>query len=908
MDGSFRKDRRPWPGEIARDVHEEIAAHIEMRREEYAARGLDAEEARAAAARKFGNRDDVAEACRLIDRRFHARERRRHMIGDLRQDLSYALRLFRRNPSFAAIAIVTLALGMGATTTIFTLANWALLRPVPGVTDPENVSVFWVGRRSSDRSFSPSRLSYPNLADVTSKLTTMSLGGYQGGGSVAVAGGNQAARTIPAEFVTASYFDVLGVRMQVGRPFTAAEDVPPSPLLGAVISDRLWESMFQRDRGVLQRTLDVAGVRFAILGVAAPAFHGTERLSTTDLWLPGASSPIVRHMRTLRYEARNTGGYYELVARLKPGATWTQAQAEMESLRAWLRDEYPKENAGFRESAFHLMGPIGPSPFARDLLKTTVGTAAWASALLLLIACANVGGLLTIRGIGRRSEFGVRKALGAGRSRLIRQQLAEGGLLWLAGGAAAVALVVLLLRTMNVAALLTPRPATSLTIDWRVLAFTAAVSLAVGVLFSIAPALSAARVEAAHTLRSSGPTATRRMFAGTSLAVFQLAASLTLLVGAGLLVATLRHLASVPLGFDPADVYVLSLRPATIGYSEAASLEYLEQFQSRLRASGGIRAVTAANGAPFFGGANMFWRVRPADAAPDVAAIETRSNALFSPSYFETLGIPFIRGRMFTEAEFAAARRGEARVAILNEALARRLFGTTDPIGRAVEFPRQGHDAERHEVIGLVASARYASLVTPPDEMIYQPAGRRSIGITLGATVIVRTTGSAALAEQARRTAADLNPSLPLTEVLSMSDAVGRSRRDWDLLARVVGIVAAVAAVLACIGLYAVVAHGVAQRRREFGIRVALGASRAEVWTLVLRRTAAITGAGLCFGLAGAYVFAQMLGARLVGVSPFDPALWALAALSLVAVATIASLPPARAATRVDVNETLRTL
>ena len=897
-----------WPSDIARDVDEEIAAHLEERREEFARKGLDPAAAATAAAKKFGNREDVAEACRLIDRRFHAQERRRHMLGDLRQDLLYALRLFRRAPGFAAVAIITLALGMGATTTIFTLANWALLRPVPGVADPDNVGVFWVGRRDG-RSFSPSRLSYPNLADVTPKLKTMTLGAYQGGGTIAVAGGGQAARNVPAEFVTAGYFDVLGVRMQIGRPFTAAEDRPPSPFLGAVISDRLWEAMFQRRAGVLQQSLDVAGVRVAILGVAAPGFHGTERLSTTDLWLPGASSPIVRHMPTLRYDARNSGGYYELVARLKPGATWAQAQAEMESWRAWLRDEYPKENAGFRENAFHLMGPIGPGPFARDLLKKTVGTAAWASALLLLIACANVAGLLTIRAIARRSEFGVRKALGAGGSRLIRQQLAEGALLWLAGGAAALALVLLLLRTVNVAALLTTAAAaTPLPIDWRVLGFTAAISLAVGLLFSIAPAVSATRVEAAHTLRSSVPTATRRMFVGTSLAVFQLAASLTLLVGACLLAGTVRHLAAVPLGFDPQNVYVLSLRPSTVGYTEAASLQYLEQFESRLKRIAGIRGVASANGAPFFGGANWFRKVRAADATPAAATFETRSNVLFSPSYFETLGIPFIRGRMFTEAEFAEATRGDGRAAIVNEGLARRLFGTADPIGRTVEFPNEGREGARREVIGLVGSARYASLVTPPDEMIYEPAGRRSIGIRLGATVIVRTDGSAPLVEHARRTAAELNPSLPLTDVLSMDDAVGRSRRDFDLLVRVVGIVAALAAVLACIGLYAVVAHGVAQRRREFGIRVALGASQAEVWRLVLRRTAAITAAGLFFGLAGAYAFAQVLSARLVGVNPLDPGLWSLAVVSLVAVAAIASLQPARAATRVDVNDTLRAL
>ena len=248
------------------------------------------------------------------------------MLTDLRQDLAYALRLFKRSPGFAAVSITTLALGMGATTTIFTLANWALLRPVPGVTDPANVSVIWVGQYNDRGGFTVSSLSYLNLADAVPRLQTFSLGAYQACGGP-VAGGGQSARNLSMQCVTASFFDVLGVRMQVGRPFTAAEDRPPSPFLGAVISDRLWQSMFQRRPDVLGQTLDIAGVRFAILGVAPRGFHGTERLSTADVWIPGSSQPIIRHMPALRFDNREGAGYYELVARLTPGATWAAAKA-----------------------------------------------------------------------------------------------------------------------------------------------------------------------------------------------------------------------------------------------------------------------------------------------------------------------------------------------------------------------------------------------------------------------------------------------------------------------------------------------------------------------------------------------------------------------------------------------------
>ena len=881
--------------------------YFEERRAEYAATGLSPSEAEAAARRKFGNRDDVAEACRLIDRRFRDQERRASMFADLRQDLGYALRLFRRSPGFAAVAVGTLALGLGATTTIFTLANWALLRPVPGVTDPANVSVIWVGQYQDRGSFTVASLSYPNLADATDRLKTMTVGAYQGGGGVPVAGGGQTARNIQTQYVTGTYFTVLGVAMQRGRTFSAAEDIPPSPLLGAVISDRLWQSMFQRSPDVLEKTLDIAGVRFQILGVAAQGFHGTERLSTTDVWLPGSSQSIVRHMPALRFDGRNGPGFYELVARLEPGGSWPAAQAEMEALRAWLQEQYPKDNTKFASAAFHVMGPIGPHPLGRKMMEKVVGTTAFgASALVMLIACANVAGLLTIKGLGRSHEVAVRKALGAGRARLLRQHVVEGLLLWAAGGAAALGLLLLLRRTLDVAAMMGMGTIDiAPPIDWRVLAFTGVASLAVGVLFSILPAISATRREAAETLRARAQTVTNRRVVGRSLAVFQLAAALTLLVGAFLLMGTLRHLSAVPLGFDARRLYVFLLRPAAVGYNEAESLTYLEEFHRRIHAVPGVESVTASRAAPFLGSRSST-RIRSVDADPQARPLEPGSNYVFDTAYFSTFGIPTIRGRGFVDADFQAARRGESRVVMLSDGLARRLFANSDPIGRLVEFPVLGRKDQRFEVIGVVGTARYNSLTRDPEDLVYEPppqnSNRRDIVMT------IRAARRVPVAEEARRIAAALNPSLPLDTVLSMDETVGRARREWDSLARLVGILAGLAAALASVGLYGVMAHGVAERRREFGIRAALGASRGDVWRLVLRESAAIIGAGVAVGLAGAYAFAQVLSTRLVGVNPLDPALWSMAVGVLGAVALAASLKPAFAATRVNVSETLRAL
>jgi predicted permease len=610
-------------------------------------------------------------------------------------------------------------------------------------------------------------------------------------------------------------------------------------------------------------------------------------------------------MPALRSDRRTSGGYYELVARLKPGGNWPAATAELESLRAWLRDQYPQENSKFATAAFHLMGPIGPPPFGRTQMQKVVGpTAFGAAGMVMLIACANVAGLLLIKGLGRRHETAVRKALGAGRGRILRQHVAEGLLLWLAGGAGALALLFLLRRTLDIAAVMGMGTIDiAPPIDWRVLGFTGVVSLTVGVVFSILPALRATRVEAAETLQATAQTSSGRNLVGTSLTVFQLGAALTLLVGAFLLVGTLRHLAAVPLGFEPRGLYVFMPQPAAVGYDDARSLAYLDEFQRRLRTIPGVRSVTAAKAAPFL--SSTMTRIKPADADPQARPLEPGTNSLFDTRYFSTLGIPLLRGRGFTDTDLEAGRRDQSRVVVLSEGLARRLFGEADPVGREVQFPVLGQKDRRYQVIGVVGTARYRSLITDEVDMVYEPASPNS---TRGVVMTIRAAGSVRVAEEARRIAAELNPSLPLTMIWSMDETIRRSTREWDSLARLLGILAALAAVLSAVGLYGVISHSVAERRREFGIRAALGASQRNVWRLVLRQAAVIVGAGVAVGLVGAYAFAQVLSTRLVGVSALDPILWATAAALLIAVAIAASVRPALAAGRVDVNETLRAM
>ena len=364
--------------------------------------------------------------------------------------------------------------------------------------------------------------------------------------------------------------------MRAGRAFTDEEDRPGAVAQVAVISDRLWARAFDRSNRVFEQTVRVNGVPFNVVGVAGSGFHGTDRVSSVDLWLPGAASPVVSH-QTIRYDDRAAGGFYEFITRIAPGATEAQVEAELASMAAWLTEQHPDVNAKFKQTKFHLFGAIGfgAMPASADRMRSLLALMLAVSALILLIVGANVASLLLIKGVGRRSEVAVRKALGASRARLIRQHVTEGTLLWSLGGVAGAGVVWTMSRAVDVAPMLGLRvPDAHVPIDWRVLTFAAGLSLCVGVVFSLLPATRAVRAEAAATLRDTTPSATRRLGVGAALSVAQLAAALTLFVGALLLTASLRHLVTIPLGFEPSSVTTFRVDPARLGYSEPEVYTY----------------------------------------------------------------------------------------------------------------------------------------------------------------------------------------------------------------------------------------------------------------------------------------------------------------------------------------------
>jgi predicted permease len=470
----------------------------------------------------------------------------------------------------------------------------------------------------------------------------------------------------------------------------------------------------------------------------------------------------------------------------------------------------------------------------------------------------------------------------------------ETTLLWLVGAAVGLLPVWMLLKA-NVSSRLTTFgiPAPDVQLDWPIVAFAAGLALLVGLAFSLVPAWAGTTVQPATVLRTMGATATRRLRAAPVLTVVQLAACLALLVGALMLGSTLRHLMSVDLGFDPANVTVFHA-PVSPGTTETAAYSYLTELTRRLAEHPGIDLVAMADGAPFAGGVNFVGQVRrdPADES-----LETRMLAVLSPDFFSALGIRLVRGRAFSADEILADR-GQTRAVILGESLARRLFGSVDVIGRTVE-PGPG------VIVGVAADVRVSSLTGDPPAMLYRAGAQ--FGFRNGAMVIVRTAPGKQIQPEVRAIAVSLG-SAPPVDIRTLDEAVTRARGEWDVLAWLMSALALVASLLAAVGVYGVVAVAAASRRAEFGIRMALGASVPMVRRQVLRGAAIIAAGGLVLGLAGAFGLMQVLRSRLVGVSPLDPMIWGSAAMLLVALVVVASLIPARQATRVSLADTLKAL
>ena len=803
------------------------------------------------------------------------------------QDLRFALRMLRKHPVFSAVAVLTLALGVGANAALFSVTDTLFLRSPRGVAAPERLVV--LGRSSSTSRWS----GFGHLAFRRYQGAARSFSGLvaaRGATALLHIGGE----TLPlsAVLVTGDYFGVLGVRMARGRGFRPEEDSVPGAAPVVILSDATWRSRFGSDATAVGRTVRLNDTEFTIIGVAPPGFRGLDVDEQRDVWIPLMMEAQIRPL----FPVLNSDFVSSLrvVGRLAPGVSLPQAQAELDVLAArFERPQGPKGEVSRVVASPH----IGfPDPAWRADAVAYLAPLWGAAVLVLLVVCTNLAGLLLARAASRRREVAVRLAIGAGRGRLVRQLLGESLVLAVPGTLGA------LVVARAVTALVRVRVANDMDfgVDGRVLAFTAAVAAVACAAFGLVPALQAVRGDPAGDLRgdaTGGPGRARLRFA---LVATQVGASLMLCVGAGLLVRTLRKAAAVDVGFETRHLLIASPGLEVAGYDEARAAQFYPRLAETLAQVPGVRSVAWASAAPVDPGfLHDARQIAIGGGAPSDAPRVAADYNEVSAGYFATLGQGAVHGRTFTAADDSAA----PLVAVVNEAMARRHFAGQDPIGRELRLVLFMDYSPLISIVGVVPDVRTTSLdaVVRPEVFVprAQYAARRQ-HLQRDAVVLVRADREAPVAAAVRSILRQLDPDLPPVRVTSLADRMAERLSDRRLYAELIGLFGALALLLAAVGLYGVLAFEVARRTREIGIRMALGARPAMVLRMVMRRGLAAAGTGLALGLAGGAMLTRVLRAMLYGVTPGDPVTFVAAALVIVGATLVASWLPARRAMRVD--------
>ncbi len=810
-------------------------------------------------------------------------------MDGLLQDLRYALRALRRAPGFTLAAVVTLALGIGGTSTIFSVLNALLLRPLP-VREPARL----VELRARDKGGTVSSLSFAEVSDLrAASAPHASLAAYSMQQFTLNAGADPEPMT--GALVTENYFEVLGVAPAAGRFFTGEEGrIGAGPV--AVLSWDLWQRRFGGDAGVVGRTIRLNGQAVPVVGVAPRGFHGTLSIAGLELFVPvTAYAQLVPGAARGRLENRGHR-WLRVFGRLDPGVSMQTAAAALDARARAIGRANPRPQLLLGVATERLHGlPRG----MRQGLAVVGGLLLATALLVLLIASVNVAGMLLARATARRREVAIRLAMGAGRGRLVRQLLTESAVLWLLGGAAGVVLTTWLAGALP--ALVPPMPhsvrlALDVRPDARVVAFALLLSLATGMLFGLAPALQATRPDLVGALRETSGPGRRGSRLRDAFVVGQIAASVLLLVGAGLFLRTVRHSWTADPGFDPDGVVGAQLDPGLHGYTDARAAELYRRLEASLRATPGVTDVAMTTLLPL-SGMEETMRVRPDGRAAREEGTEVGFSAV-TPGFFGTLRVPVLRGRTFAEAD----RAGTPAVAVVSREAARRLWPGQDPLGRRISTG--GPAGPWAEVVGVVDDLQAGRLGEAPSPFVYFPHAQ---SFSAGANLLVRTSGDPGAALGAvRRELRALDPDLPLmgaTELRTMI-AVQTPQR---LIATFLSAFGAVGLVLAAVGLYGVVAYLVARRTHEIGIRVALGAVRRDVVGLVLRQGVGLAAAGVAVGSLLAALAMQPLASFLPGVAPLDPLTFAGVAILLSAVTLLACWVPAVRAARVDPIQALRT-
>jgi predicted permease len=814
-------------------------------------------------------------------------------MSTLAQDIRYALRTLARAPGFTAAAVLTIALGIGANSIVFSVANGWLWRPLP-VRAPAELVTLFAHSRGDNNYYDYSYADYQDFralnvfADAIAYIPTPLAYGER----------DQSQR-IWAEMVSGNYFAMLGVEAAVGRTFLPTEGQTAGDAPVAVISDAFWTRL-HRDPSVVGRSVRINGQAFTIVGVAPRSFRGIYQFAfTPDVWIPATMQGVAQPGSAgLLQRGANA---FRVMARLQPGVTHARAAAAVRALGQRLEQQYPTTNAGFDALALR-QRDAWPEPDVAAGSHLTALLFLGGVGLVLLVACANVANLLLARAAGRRREIALRVALGADRWRITRQLLTESALLAIGGGALGLGLAVWGTGVIAGIRLPTDIPFSfDFGIDGRVVAFTIVVSLATGLGFGLAPAVRASRPDLVGALKGDSASGRRRMPLRHVLVVGQVAVSCLVLVAAGLTVRTLARMARVQPGFVVARGLLASIAPGMQGYSRAAAERLYQDIQLRVAALPGVTAATTAQFVPLeFSGAGGVVFIDGRPPRPDGSG-EVVNWAVTGPDYLATMGTPLLEGREFRWSDDSLA----PRVAIVNRTMAERYWPGQSAIGRTVRVNAAAGPAVT--VIGVAENGKYRGLTEPPRAFLYLAQGQN---YTASTTLVVRAAGGdpLELVPALKRTLAALDPDMPLFDVKTLDQLLrGRALLSSRLAAMFAAVFAVLALVLAAVGLYGLVSFAVAQRTRDIGIRMALGASRGRVLADVLRDGMTLATLGTAFGLAGAVALTRVLGSLLFEVSPRDPATLVIVASVLAAVTLVASWLPARRATRVDPMVALRT-
>jgi predicted permease len=819
----------------------------------------------------------------------------------LLQDLRYGVRVLVRSPGFTLVAVLSLALGMGANTAVFTLLYAVLLQPIPAVEEPSRLmALYTTDERNTGGFMTHLQTSYLNYKDYRDQNESFSALAAHQFATVSLVAGSGPAEQVVGLTVSGNYFDVLGVKPRLGRFFLPDEDRARGLYPVVVLSHGCWQRRFGGDPSIVGKTISMNGTAFTVVGVAGEEFRGTTGLFAPEFWVPIAMGKQVYTGVFRDWLEERRPLFFDVIGRLKPGVSQEQALANVKGIASRLEQEYPTPNKGRNATLLPLTQATMPPAFrsqvtaAGGLLMVVVG-------LVLLIACSNVANLLVFRASARRKEIAIRLSMGAGRRRMVRQLVTESLLLGLLGGALG-----LLVARWGLDLLWAARPPflgqnlVQPTMNVAVLGFTVVLSLLTGLLFGLVPALQASRPKLSAELKNEVQTighGPRQFSLRNLLVVAQVALSLVALIGAGLFIRSLQNAQEIDPGFVTDHLAAVTFDVGAAGYDAARGEAFQRQIIERVEALPGVQAASFASILPLAGG-GMMRSVFPEgrDEAASQSGILVPYNVI-GRGYFETLGVQLVRGRAFTEAD----RAGSPYLTVINETMAKRVWPNEDPIGKRFRF---FGDDFHHEVVGVARDGKYFSLGEDPQPFLYVPMEQH---YTENMTLQVRTTAEpAAVLGMVQKEIRSLDRSIALVNPATISEVLAQSLWAPRMGAALLGIFGALALGLASVGIYGVMAYSVTQRTPEIGIRMAMGARREDILRFVLRQGMALVAVGVILGLGAALALAQLVPTLLFGVGTADPVTFATTAGLLALVAFLANYVPARRATRVDPVRALR--